>query len=285
MNSDKALVQLQFEGYRIRRILDEETQEWWYAVVDVIEALTNSLKPRDYWYRMKKRVAENEGLELSTICRQFKLKAPNSRFYDTDCATVEGMLRIIQSIPSPKAEPFKQWLAEVGSERLEEFDNPELAAERLRQIYQVKGYSDDWIDRRLQSIVTRNELTDEWQNRGVEAGREVAILTAEIAKATFGMTPAEHKKLKKLKRENLRDHMTGLELAFTILGEAATTEITRRENAQGFDKNQVAARKGGRIAGNARRELEAETGRPIVSPTNYLERPQAEQDRLDSGEN
>ncbi|MBP8003102.1 MAG: Bro-N domain-containing protein [Chloroflexi bacterium] len=285
MNSDKALVQLQFEGYRIRRILDEETQEWWYAVVDVIEALTNSLKPRDYWYRMKKRVAENEGLELSTICRQFKLKAPNSRFYDTDCATVEGMLRIIQSIPSPKAEPFKQWLAEVGSERLEEFDNPELAAERLRQIYQVKGYSDDWIDRRLQSIVTRNELTDEWQNRGVEAGREVAILTAEIAKATFGMTPAEHKKLKKLKRENLRDHMTGLELAFTILGEAATTEITRQENAQGFDKNQVAARKGGRIAGNARRELEAETGRPVVSPTNYLERPQAEQDRLDSGEN
>ena len=285
MSNDKALVQLQFEGYRIRRILDEETQEWWYAVVDVIEALTNSLKPRDYWYRMKKRVAENEGLELSTICRQFKLKAPNSRFYDTDCATVEGMLRIIQSIPSPKAEPFKQWLAEVGSERLEEFDNPELAAERLRQIYQVKGYSDDWIDRRLQSIVTRNELTDEWQNRGVEAGREVAILTAEIAKATFGMTPAEHKKLKKLKRENLRDHMTGLELAFTILGEAATTEITRQENAQGFDKNQVAARKGGRIAGNARRELEAETGRPVVSPTNYLERPQAEQDRLDSGEN
>ena len=285
MSNDKALVQLQFEGYRIRRILDEETQEWWYAVVDVIEALTNSLKPRDYWYRMKKRVAENEGLELSTICRQFKLKAPNSRFYDTDCATVEGMLRIIQSIPSPKAEPFKQWLAEVGSERLEEFDNPELAAERLRQIYQVKGYSDDWIDRRLQSIVTRNELTDEWQNRGVEAGREVAILTAEIAKATFGMTPAEHKKLKKLKRENLRDHMTGLELAFTILGEAATTEITRQENAQGFDRNQVAARKGGRIAGNARRELEAETGRPVVSPTNYLERPQAEQDRLDSGEN
>jgi len=285
VSNDKALVQLQFEGYRIRRILDEETQEWWYAVVDVIEALTNSLKPRDYWYRMKKRVAENEGLELSTICRQFKLKAPNSRFYDTDCATVEGMLRIIQSIPSPKAEPFKQWLAEVGSERLEEFDNPELAAERLRQIYQVKGYSDDWIDRRLQSIVTRNELTDEWQNRGVEAGREVAILTAEIAKATFGMTPAEHKKLKKLKRENLRDHMTGLELAFTILGEAATTEITRQENAQGFDKNQVAARKGGRIAGNARRELEAETGRPVVSPTNYLERPQAEQDRLDSGEN
>lgn len=285
MSNDKALVQLHFEGHQIRRILDEETKEWWYAVVDVIKALTDSAKPRNYWYDLKRREQAKSGVELSAICRQFKLKAPNNRFYDTDCANTEGMLRIIQSISSPKAEPFKRWLAEVGSERLEEFDNPELAAERLRQIYQVKGYSDDWIDRRLQSIVTRNELTDEWQNRGVEAGREVAILTAEIAKATFGMTPAEHKKLKKLKRENLRDHMTGLELAFTILGEAATAEITRQENAQGFDTNQVAARKGGRIAGNARRELEAETGRPVVSPTNYLERPQAEQDRLDSGEN
>lgn len=284
MSDDKALVQLQFEGYKIRRILDEETQEWWYAVVDVIEAITDSSKPRDYWYRMKKRVAENEGLELSTICRQFKLKAPNNRFYDTDCANTEGMLRIIQSIPSPKAEPFKRWLAEVGSERLEELNNPELAAERLRQIYKAKGYSDDWIERRLQSIVTRNELTDEWQNRGVEIGRQVAILTAEIAQATFGMTPAEHKKLKKLKRENLRDHMTGLELAFTILGEAATTEITRQEDAQGFDKNQVAARKGGRIAGNARRELEAETGKPVVSAMNYLQQLHAKQEQLPSGD-
>ncbi len=283
MNEGMALVQLRFEGYRIRRILDEETEEWWYAVVDVIEALTESQKPRDYWYRMKKRVAESEGIELSTICRQFKLKAPNNRFYDTECAHTEGMLRIIQSIPSAKAEPFKRWLAEVGAERLEEIENPELAAERLRQVYRVKGYSDEWIERRLQSIVTRNELTDEWQNRGVEAGREVAILTAEIAKATFGMTPAEHKKLKQLKRENLRDHMTGLELAFTILGEAATTEIARGDDAQGFGQNQTAARKGGRIAGNARRELEAETGRPVVSSTNYLTRPQAEQEHLPSG--
>lgn len=283
MNDNQALVQLQFEGYKIRRVLDEATGEWWYAIVDVIEALTGSQKPRDYWYRMKKRVAESEGVELSTICRQFKLKATNGRFYDTDCANDEGMLRIIQSIPSPKAEPFKRWLAEVGAERLDEIENPELAAERLRQIYKVKGYSDEWIDRRLQSIVTQNELTDEWQNRGVEAGKEVAILTAEIAKATFGLTPAEHKKLKQIKRENLRDHMTGLELAFTILGEAATTEITRREDAQGFSENQTAARKGGRIAGNARRELEAETGRPVVSSTNYLERPQAEEGQLPSG--
>lgn len=283
MSDDNALVQLQFEGHKIRRILDEETGEWWYAVVDVIEALTESVKPRDYWYRMKKRVAEHEGLELSSICRQFRLKAANDRFYETDCANAEAMLRIIQSIPSPKAEPFKRWLAEVGAERLEEIENPELAAERLRQIYRAKGYSDDWIERRLQSIVTRNELTDEWQNRGVQAGREVAILTAEIAKETFGLTPGQHKQLKQLKRENLRDHMTGLELAFTILGEAATTEITRQEDAQGFRENQTAAKKGGRIAGNARRELEAETGKPVVSATNYLERPQSDQDRLPHG--
>jgi DNA-damage-inducible protein D len=284
MSDNKALAQLQFEEYQIRRILDEETGKWWYAVVDVIAALTESQKPRDYWYRMKKRVAENEGIELSTICRQFKLKAANNRFYNTDCANTEGLFRIIQSIPSPKAEPFKRWLAEVGSERLDEIENPELAAERLRQIYRIKGYSDDWIERRLQSIVTRNELTDEWQNRDVQAGREVAILTAEIAKATFGMTPSEHKKLKQLKRENLRDHMTGLELAFTILGEAATTEITRQEDAQGFAENQTAARKGGRIAGNARHELEAETGKPIVSATNFLDKSQVEQEQLPTHE-
>jgi hypothetical protein len=283
MDDNKALVQLQFEGHQIRRVMDEKTGEWWYAVVDVIEVLTDSTKPRNYWYDLKRREKTKSGIELSDICRQFKLKATNNRFYETDCANTEGMFRIIQSIPSPKAEPFKRWLAEVGAERLDEIENPELAAERLRQIYKVKGYSDEWIERRLQSIVTRNELTDEWQNRGVEAGREVAILTAEIAKATFGLTPAEHKKLKQLKRENLRDHMTGLELAFTILGEAATTEITRREDAQGFNQNQTAARKGGRIAGNARRELEAETGKPVVSATNYLERPQAEQEQLPSG--
>lgn len=268
--SEANLVQVKFEGYQIRRILDSETEEWWYAVVDVIEAITESQKPRDYWYRMKKRVLEREGFELSTICRQYKLRATNNRFYETDCANREGLFRIVQSISSPKAEPFKRWLAQVGAERLEEIENPELAAERLRQVYRAKGYAEDWIERRLQSIVTRNELTDEWQNRNVQKGREVAILTAEIAKATFGLTPTQHKALKKLKRENLRDHMTGLELAFTILGEAATTEITRQDDAQGFQENQEAARKGGRIAGNARRELEAETGKPVVSSSNYL---------------
>jgi DNA-damage-inducible protein D len=280
MNKKVGLEPIQFEAYTIRRAWDEESGRWWFAVVDVIEALTESVKPRDYWYRMKKRVAGSEGLELSTICRQFRMKAPNARLYQVECADTEGMLRIIQSIPSPKAEPFKRWLAQVGYERLREVENPELAAERMRQIYRDKGYSDEWIERRLQSITIRNELTDEWQNRGVEVGKEVAILTAEIARETFGISPGQHKKIKKLKRENLRDHMTGLELAFTILGEAATTEITRRDDAQGFGKNKVAARKGGRIAGNARRELESETGKPVVSRTNYLEESQAEQEQL-----
>jgi DNA-damage-inducible protein D len=284
MSKDVGIEPIEFESFTIRRTWDEESGRWWFAVVDVIEALTESVKPRDYWYRMKKRVTESEGLELSTICRQFRMKAPNGRLYQMECADTEGMLRIIQSIPSPKAEPFKRWLAQVGYERLREVENPELAAERMRQIYKAKGYSDEWIERRLQSITIRNELTDEWQHRGVQVGQEVAILTAEIARETFGVTPGQHKKIKKLKRENLRDHMTGLELAFTILGEAATTEITRRDDAQGFDKNKVAARKGGRIAGNARRELETETGRPVVSRTNYLERPQAEQDQLPSPE-
>ncbi|MCI0393657.1 MAG: Bro-N domain-containing protein, partial [Chloroflexi bacterium] len=257
---------------------------WWFAVVDVIEALTDSNKPRNYWYDLKRREKAKSGVELSAICRQFKLKSPNKRFYNTECADTEGIFRIIQSIPSPKAEPFKLWLARVGYERLQEIENPELAAERARQLYKAQGYSDEWIERRLQSIVTRNELTDEWKERGVKEGQEYAVLTADIARETFGITPTEHKKVKKLKRESLRDHMTGLELAFTILGEAATTEITRQDDAQGFNKNQVAARKGGRIAGNARRELEAETGKPVVSPTNYLERPEAEQEQLPAGE-
>jgi DNA-damage-inducible protein D len=280
MSEEKTLEPIKFEEHRIRRIWDEETEQWWFAVVDVIEALTDSNKARNYWYDLKRREKIKSGVELSAICRQFKLKATNKRFYETDCATSEGLFRIIQSIPSPKAEPFKRWLARVGYERLQEMEDPELTIERLRELYQAKGYSDDWIERRLQSIVTRNELTDEWRRRDVKEGREFAILTADIARETFGVTPGEHKQIKKLKRENLRDHMTGLELAFTILGEAATTEITRQEDAQGFPENQATARKGGRIAGNARRELEAETGKPVVSPTNYLEQSQAKQEQL-----
>jgi hypothetical protein len=277
MSEEMELEPIQFEDYHIRRIWDDKTERWYFAVVDVIEALTDSHKPRNYWYDLKRREKAKSGIELSAICRQFKLKAPNGRLYQTECADTEGIFRIIQSIPSPKAEPFKRWLAKVGYERLQEVENPELAAERARELYKAKGYSDEWIERRLQSIVTRNELTDEWRERGVKEGQEFGVLTSDIARETFGITPTEHKQVKKLKRENLRDHMTGLELAFTILGEAAATEITREDDAQGFQENQVAAQKGGRIAGNARRELEAETGKPVVSPTNYLKRPQAQE--------
>lgn len=273
MNEDMELEPIQFEDYNIRRIWDDKTERWYFAVVDVIEALTNSQDPNKYWFDMKRREKE---VELSANCRKFKLKAKNNRLYQTECADTEGMFRIIQSIPSPKAEPFKRWLAKVGYERLQEIENPELAAERAREIYKAKGYSDEWIERRLQSIVTRNELTDEWRQRGVKEGLEFGVLTSDIARETFGITPSEHKQVKKLKRESLRDHMTGLELAFTILGEAATTEIARQDDAQGFQENQTAAQKGGRIAGNARRELEAETGKPVVSPTNYLKSPQAQ---------
>lgn len=278
MTKETGLQPIKFEQFSIRRIWDAETDRWWFAVVDIIEALTESTKPRDYWYRMKKRVAEADGFELSTVCRQFKMQAANGRSYQTECADTEGMLRIIQSIPSRKAEPFKQWLAKVGYERIQEIDNPELAAQRAKALYKAKGYSDEWIEARLRSVDVRKELTDEWQNRGVQAGKEYAFLTAEISRGTFGLTPSEHKELKTLrKKDNLRDHMSNAELVFTMLGELSTTEVARHEDAQGYDDNFQAAKKGGRIAGNARRELEAETGKPVLSSRNYLDHPESEQ--------
>ncbi|MCP4417797.1 MAG: Bro-N domain-containing protein [Chloroflexi bacterium] len=278
MNKKTSLERIQFEGFNIRRTWDDETERWWFAVVDIIKILTESKKPRDYWYRMKKRIGEKEGFELSTVCRQFKLMAANGRYYQTECAETEGMLRIIQSIPSPKAEPFKQWLAKVGYERIQEIENPELAAQRAKALYKAKGYSDEWIEARLRSVDVRKELTDEWQNRGVKAGREYAFLTAEISRGTFGLNPGDHKKLKTLrKQDNLRDHMSNAELVFTMLGELSTTEVARHEDAQGYGENKQAARKGGQIAGNARRELEAETGKSVASPRNYLQHPESEQ--------
>lgn len=278
MNDEKNLGLIEFEGINIRRVWDDETERWWFAAVDVIKALTESKKPRDYWYRMKKRVSEGDGFELSTVCRQFKMMAANGRSYQTECADTEGMLRIIQSIPSPKAEPFKQWLARVGYERIQEVENPELAAQRAKALYKAKGYSDEWIEARLRSIDIRKELTDEWQARGVKAGKEYAFLTAEISRGTFDITPGKHKEIKSLrKKDNLRDHMSNAELVFTMLGELSTTEVARHEDAQGYNENKKAAKKGGRIAGNARRELEAETGKPVLSKHNYLEQPESEQ--------
>lgn len=261
-----------FKNKEIRRILHEN--EWYFAVVDVVAALTDSDKPRDYWYRMKKREVEATQFELSTLCRQLKLESTDSKKYQTEMANTEGLFRIIQSIPSPKAEPFKRWLAKVGYERVQEIEDPELATKRTKALYRAKGYSEAWIEKRMRGIAVRAELTDEWKKRGVNGEPEYAILTSEISKAAFGVTPAEYKQLKGLERENLRDHMTDLELIFSMLGEAATTEIARKQETQGFGENKVAARKGGRIAGEAREKLEEETGEKVVTPENYLVEPE-----------
>jgi DNA-damage-inducible protein D len=257
-----------FRGKEIRKTIHND--EWWFSVIDVIAVLTGSLNSRDYWFKMKIRVKSEDGFQLSTLCRQLKLTSPDGKLRQTDCANTEGIFRIIQSIPSPKAEPFKRWLAKVGYERVQEIEDPELATKRTRAIYRAKGYSDDWIEKRMRGIAVRAELTEEWKNRDVGADREYAILTAEISKATFGLTPSEYKELKGLERQNLRDHMTDLELIFSMLGEAATTEITRTQDAQGFDENKTAARKGGRIAGDARKDLEKETRKKVTTSENYL---------------
>ncbi len=260
-----------FESRKIRSEWNEAEQKWYFSVVDVIEVLTDSDKPRDYWYRLKKREKESSGIELSTFCRQLKIESSDGKKYDTECSDTAGLLRIIQSVPSPKAEPFKRWLAQVGYERLEEIENPELAQKRMRELYKAKGYSDEWIEKRVRGIAVRDELTNEWKKRGVKEGKEYSILTAEISKATFGLIPSDYKKLKGLTKaqENLRDHMTDLELIFTMLGEASTTEIARNKNAQGFPKNEQAAIEGGTVAGNARKELEKKSGRKVVTNQNY----------------
>lgn len=257
-----------FKSKNIRRTI--HNNEWWFSVIDVVAALTDSLNPRDYWYKMKLRVKTEEEFELSTFCRQLKLESTDGKKYETDCSNTEGLFRIIQSIPSPKAEPFKLWLAKVGYERIQEIEDPELANKRARALYKAKGYPDSWVEKRMRGIAIREELTDEWKNRNVGGDLEYAILTSEISKATFGLTPSEYKNLKGLKRENLRDHMTDLELIFTMLGEASTTAITKTDDAQGFEPNKSAAIRGGRVAGNARKELEKETKQKVVTKKNYL---------------
>jgi DNA-damage-inducible protein D len=268
MTSQEIIKLAVFEGKQIRKIIHEG--EWWFAIVDVVEVLTESPTPRQYWGKIKKR--EFTDLQLSPVWVQLKLEASDGKKYATDCANAKGMFRIIQSIPSPKAEPFKQWLAQVGYERIQEIENPELAQERMKQLYELKGYSKDWIDKRLRGIAIRQNLTDEWQERGISLERDFSILTAEIAKATFGITPSGHKELKGLtsKNENLRDHMTDLELIFTMLGEKVTTEISRTEKPDTFEKNKKVAKRGGSVAGTARKETERELGRSVVSPENFL---------------
>lgn len=267
-----------FDGKGIRRKLVGE--KWFFSVVDVVEALTNSENPRNYWSMLKIREKESSGTELYTICVQLKLKSSDGKEYETDCADTEGIFRIIQSIPSKKAEPFKRWLAKVGYERVQEIENPELAQERMKKLYELKGYSKEWIEKRVRGIIIRQELTDEWKNRGIKEEVEYAILTNEIAKATFGVSIDEHKKLKGLDRENLRDHMDELELIFGMLGEKVASEITINKNAEGFEECAVAAQEGGGVAGNARKEAEKKIGRTLVSEKNYLDVSEKEKKKI-----
>ena len=261
-----------FEEKKVRSVWEDQEQQWYFSVIDVVEVLTESVNPRDYWFKMKKRVHSEDGLELSTICRQFKMTAQDGKMRETDCANVKSLLRIIQSIPSPKAEPFKQWLAQVGYERMQEIENPELAQERMKELYEKKGYPKDWIDKRLRGIAIRQNLTDEWKERGITKEKDYAILTAEISKATFGLTPSEYKNIKGLtkKNQNLRDHMTDLELIFTMLGERVTTEISQQEKPEDFEGNKDVARRGGNVAGVARKETEKELGHSVISSENFL---------------
>jgi len=267
----KALVKLAvFEGKQIRKTIHND--EWWFAIIDVVEVLTESSLPKRYWSDLKKKLTSEGVSEAYDKIVRLKMSASDGKKRDTDCANTEGMFRIIQSIPSPKAEPFKRWLAQVGYERIQEIENPELAQQRMKELYEQKGYSKDWIDKRLRGIAIRQNLTDEWQERGISSERDFSILTAEIARATFGVTPSEHKELKGLtrKNENLRDHMTDLELIFTMLGEKVTTEISQTEKPDTFEKNKKVAKRGGRVAGTARIETEKELGRSVVSKKNYL---------------
>ncbi|MBL8027395.1 MAG: Bro-N domain-containing protein [Fibrobacteres bacterium] len=257
-----------FQGKTIRKLM--HNKEWYFSVTDVVHALTDSVNARDYWSKMKIREEKESTIQLSTICLQLKLKSSDGKNYATDCANTEGIFRIIQSIPSPKAEPFKLWFAKLAQERVQEIADPELATKRTRELYKAKGYSDDWIEKRMRGIAIREELTGEWGNRGAQNEKDYAILTAEISKATFGMTPSEYKNHKGLKRENLRDHMNDLELIFNMLGEAATTEITRTRDAKGIPEMSDSAKSGGQVAGNARIELESKTGKKVVTKDNYL---------------
>ena len=257
-----------FEGRQIRRHWDEEKELWYFAVIDVIATLTNSNNPQVYWRVLKKRLIDEGSNETVTKCNALKMTAPDGKMRLTDVADTEVMLRLIQSIPSPNAEPFKLWLARVGYERLEETADPEMAINRALKTYLQKGYSQEWINQRLKSIEIRKTLTDEWEKRGAKEGLEFAILTNEITKAWTGMTTKEYKNLKGLKKENLRDNMTNLELVLNMLAETATTEISNKREPKDLDENKAVAHEGGSVAGNARREIESKTGKKIITSKN-----------------
>ncbi|OGD63066.1 phage antirepressor protein [Candidatus Berkelbacteria bacterium RIFCSPLOWO2_01_FULL_50_28] len=265
-----------FQKKEVRKVIHKN--EWWFVINDIIVALTDSANPAQYLKNIRNRDIELNSLFEPVEKGGVQIEPPLALSFDTPggkqkllCWHTEGIFRLVQSIPSPKAEPFKRWLAKVGYERVQEIEDPELAQKRMKALYKAKGYSDGWIEKRVRGIVVRGELTDEWQKRGVQEGREYSILTAEISRAAFGVTPSEYKKLKGLERENLRDHMTDLELIFSMLGEASTTEIAREDDAQGFDQNKDAAIRGGGVAGQGRKQLEKETNKKVISPANFKE--------------
>src|SRR3989338_4785119 len=266
-----------FQENEVRRVWHEN--EWYFSVLDVIKFLTRCIDQNDYWLKLRNNEYHNSGIDLAKNCKQLNVGSLNqsqssgNKPYNTDCANTRTLLRIIQSISSKKAEPFKLWLAKTGYERIQEIENPELAQVRMKTLYELKGYSKQWVDKRLRGIAVRQELTDEWKRRGIE-GKEYGLLTNEIAKATFGMTSKQHKELKRINDENLRDHMTDLELIFAMLGEASAAEITKNKNTHGFEQNRKAAQKGGEIAGSARQKLESETDKKVVSKDNYVHDPE-----------
>ena len=260
-----------FEGNQIRSIWDNEQEEWYFSVVDIVGALTDSKNPRDYWYRVKKRMTVEEKSQLSTICRQLKLESSDGKMYNTDVADIQGIFRIIQSVPSPKAEPFKMWLAEVGKERLDEIIDPELTIDRALETYLRKGYSREWINQRLQAIQVRKELTDAWQDHGIKEGTEYAILTNEISKAWSGMTTREYKDYKGLKKQNLRDNMSTTELILNMLAETATKDIANASNPYGLEENKKVAKRGGIVAKVARDTLQRETGKSVITTKNAID--------------
>lgn len=259
-----------FEGKGIRLVWDSEKEEWYFSVVDVVSVLTESDNPRKYWSVLKTRL-KKEGNELATICSRLKMKASDGKMRETDAADIQGIFRIIQSIPSPKAEPFKMWLAEVGKERIDEITDPELTIERALETYLKKGYTREWINQRLQAIQVRKELTDSWQDHGVKEGKEFAILTNEISKAWSGMTTRAYKDFKGLKKQNLRDNMSTTELILNMLAETATKDIANTSNPKGFEENKKVAKRGGNVAKVARETLEKETGEPVITPKNAID--------------
>jgi hypothetical protein len=265
-----------FNDKQIRTHWDDEREKWYFSIVDVVGALSESIDPQSYWRKLKQRLKE-EGNETVTNCHGLKMKAADGKMRLTDVADTEQLFRIIQSVPSPKAEPFKIWLARVGSERIDEIEDPEIGIDRLMEIYLRKGYSKEWINQRLKSIEVRKELTDEWEKRGVQKGQEYAILTDEITKAWSGYSTKQYKNLKDLKRENLRDHMTNLELVLNMLAEATTSEISKEKHPKSFDDSRRIAKQGGTIAGNTRREIEEKTGKKVVTSKNAKQ--------LDKGKN